>query len=154
MQTGIRQVCKNDLEILADWHEEHAAINFPDSKFKRKIFLISLREAFEAMKKGKKEVLLKIGADRKMIGWLWLKIVFDIFKDCHYCDLHYIHVAPEYRGKGIGKKLMMQADIWAQINGANEIRLGTAADNTTSINLYQKCGYKIKRVLMEKKYAN
>lgn len=154
MQTGIRRVCRSDLITLADWHEEHVAINFPDSKFKRNLFLISLKDALTAMKKGKKEVMFKIIRNREIAGWLWLKIIFDIFKDYHYCDLHYIHIAPKYRGQGLGRELMILADLWAQNHGAKEIRLGTAYDNEVSINLYQKCGYKIKRILMEKKYAN
>lgn len=151
MRIEIKRVVGGDLETLTDWHREHAAINFPDSKYKKRMFFESLRKALASMQREQKEVLLKVMVDDEMAGWLWLKIVFDIYKDYYYCDLHYIHLAPEYRGRGLGKKLMIRADEWAKKSKAKEIRLGTATSNEASINLYLKMGYKIKRYLMEKK---
>jgi ribosomal protein S18 acetylase RimI-like enzyme len=149
----MEKIKREDIETLCDWHKEHVTINFPDSKYIRSKFRNLLKDDFIEMESGKPVIMLKFMGVSKMIGFLWLKILNDPYKD-KYCDLHYIHLLPECRGKGLGKKLMDCADEWAKKHGVKEIRLGTAYDNAASINLYQECGYKIKRVLMEKKYAD
>ena len=152
MALHFKKIEFSDLDTLCEWHKEHCKINFPDSKYKRAPFYAKLWGNFQTMALDDKiTILLKLCDKKKMIGFLWLKLEKDCFKDLFYCDLHYIQILPEYRGKGIGVKLMKKTQQWAKKQKCKEIRLGTAVTNKEALALYHKCGYKIKRVLMEKK---
>jgi ribosomal protein S18 acetylase RimI-like enzyme len=144
----IKPINRKDIETLCDWHKEHVAINFPDSIYKRDLFkekiLADLNYPIFSL-------MVKLVNKKKMIGWLWLKKEFDIYKNIWYCDLHYIHIAPKYRGRNFGESLVKLTEKWAVKNSCKEIRLGTDANNQASIALYEKCGFVKKRILFEKK---
>lgn len=135
-----------DIDDVCRWHKDHVAINFPDSKYKRNLFADSVR--IESTNTLSEMIIITEGEYK--IGFLWLKTMWDRFKDENYCDLHYIHLIPEYRGKGLGQKLLSHAEKWAKKHDCKEIRLGTAADNEAAVSAYTKAGYITKRVIMEK----
>lgn len=143
---------RKDVDIILNWHREHVKINFPDSKYKKELFRKILLTDLRAMERDiRKDIsLLKMSEGKKIVGFLWLKKVFDPYKEKNYCDLHYIHVAPEYRGKGIGGQLMNIADVWCEKKKIKEIRLGTSVNNFGAYNLYKNHGFETKRLLMEK----
>ena len=148
MGISLKLITNDDLDLICEWHKDHVKINFPDSKYKKKAF----KDKLETHLQCDEDKMWLVWEDKKKIGFLWLEILYDYYKDCKYCNLHYIHLIPEARGKGYGKWLLKKTDEWAKENGAKEIRLGTSASNEIAINAYKKSGYTIKRVLMEKKY--
>ena len=50
-------------------------------------------------------------------------------------------VAPEYRRRGIGAKLMLTAETWARKQGFRELCLDVTEGNQAAITLYQRCGF-------------
>ncbi|ANQ52996.1 GCN5 family acetyltransferase [Thermosipho sp. 1063] len=54
-----------------------------------------------------------------------------------------ISVLREFRGMGIGKKLIQIAEEWVFKNGVKRIQLEVIESNLIAINLYIKLGYKI-----------
>jgi ribosomal protein S18 acetylase RimI-like enzyme len=56
-----------------------------------------------------------------------------------------IDVMPDWRGKGVGKKLMGLAEEELKTRGAKKIILQTAVDNIDAIGFYKKLGYKEKK---------
>ncbi|MBT1248304.1 MULTISPECIES: GNAT family N-acetyltransferase [unclassified Thermosipho (in: thermotogales)] len=54
-----------------------------------------------------------------------------------------ISVLREFRGMGIGKKLIQIAEEWVFKNGVKRIQLEVMESNLIAINLYIKLGYKI-----------
>jgi GNAT superfamily N-acetyltransferase len=143
----IEKLTKKDVPLICDWHKEHVKINFPDSKYKRKLFEEKILEYLD-----KKDCLMiKCIQNKEVLAWLWLIKVWDEFKDLYYCDLHYIHVNKIARGQGVGKSLMFYTDDWAKKNGCKEIRLGTSWENYRARKMYEYSGYIKKRILMEKK---
>ena len=146
-----KKISSADLATICDWHREHVKINFPDSKYKRDRFYALLWNGYQKMCNEKNEILLKLVLHYDLIGFLWLKKIFDVYKDYYYCDLHYIQIASSYRGRGYGAMLMQKTEQWAKKNKIQEIRLGTNSENTAALNLYLNCGYKYSRIIMEKK---
>lgn len=146
----LKPIEKKDIDTIVEWHREHVKINFPDSKYKKDLFKKIVMADFR--KKGKDIAMFKmvIGDEDEMVGFLWLRKVFDPYKDRNYCDLHYIHVASEYRGKGVGSQLMEIVDVWCEKRRIKEIRLGTSMDNNTAYQLYLNHGFKVTRLIMEK----
>lgn len=81
----------------------------------------------------------------KIVGWA------DIFPDKSAAMTHSgslgIGVVSEYRGRGIGKKLLMSCVQKAQENGISRIVLHVRADNENAISLYKKVGFQTEGVM-------
>ncbi|MGP4072043.1 GNAT family N-acetyltransferase [Piscibacillus sp. B03] len=58
-------------------------------------------------------------------------------------ELINIAVAEEYHGKGIGKKLVLDAIQQAKRGGYQTIEIGTGNSSIHQLALYQKCGFRI-----------
>jgi aminoglycoside 6'-N-acetyltransferase len=54
-----------------------------------------------------------------------------------------IVVAPEWRGHGVGTELMAAAEAWARTAGAERMTLGMDAANTGARRLYERLGYTV-----------
>ena len=50
-------------------------------------------------------------------------------------------VEEQVRGKGIGRRLMKEAGIWAKERGASELRLQVYQKNTAAKRFYEKLGF-------------
>jgi ribosomal protein S18 acetylase RimI-like enzyme len=50
-------------------------------------------------------------------------------------------VNPEYRGEGIGRKLLEHGIQWARENNFPGVMLETQDDNVPACTLYQSCGF-------------
>ena len=57
--------------------------------------------------------------------------------------LHDLFVAPAHRGQGVAKALIEAVHARAKGQGACEVVLSTAHDNTTAQRLYEKEGYRL-----------
>jgi len=58
-----------------------------------------------------------------------------------YAHLGFMYTVPEYRGKGINKKLIDVLLDWARSNELTEVRLTVYDDNTSAIKAYEKVGF-------------
>jgi ribosomal protein S18 acetylase RimI-like enzyme len=55
-----------------------------------------------------------------------------------------MYVAPSHRGRGIAKRLMMQAlEFAAAIRGVRQVTLGVNAGNTAARRLYESAGFEV-----------
>ncbi|ASJ09379.1 acetyltransferase [Thermococcus siculi] len=94
-------------------------------------------------------------------GWLMMKVLgFDFLKrlpafisarsgsgklDENDYYVSNVAVYPEFRGKKIGKALMLKAEGLARESGAKRITLDVERDNEIAIAVYKKLGYTIER---------
>lgn len=58
-------------------------------------------------------------------------------------DIGIIAVDEQFRGKGIGKELMLAAESWFSAKGYNEIQVVTQGDNKPACGLYERMGFQI-----------
>lgn len=58
-------------------------------------------------------------------------------------ELVNIAIAEEYHGKGIGKRLVLDAIQKAKDKGYKTIEVGTGNSSISQLALYQKCGFRI-----------
>jgi ribosomal protein S18 acetylase RimI-like enzyme len=62
-------------------------------------------------------------------------------KHSHHAYLGFMYVLPEYRGKGINKKIMDVLKDWAAAQHITEFRLEVYYDNASAIKAYEKVGF-------------
>ncbi|NJE00920.1 N-acetyltransferase [Thermococcus sp. JdF3] len=99
--------------------------------------------------------------EEKRTGWLMLKTLgFDFLRQLpafisaasgsgklEEGDYYISNVAvyPEFRGKGIGKALMLKAEELAEQSGARRVALDVEKDNENAIRIYKRLGYSVER---------
>jgi len=125
-------------------------INFPKDFFDEDIFLETLKREWQEEPEGMFVVQDTSSAPPRDVGFLWLNTKFSPHRKAKFGDVHYVHLIPEYRGRGVGRLLMQKADEYFGSKGVKTLRLGTAASYSASIKLYEKCGYQRTRVIFEK----
>lgn len=58
-------------------------------------------------------------------------------------EIKRMYVKPKFRGKGIGKKILRELELWASELNYSECILETGKKQTDAIKLYQSSGYNV-----------
>ena len=64
------------------------------------------------------------------------------FKFEQYAYMGFMYVLPEYRGKGVNKRLLNELIAWAKTRGIQEVRLDVYEENMPAVRAYEKRGFK------------
>jgi ribosomal protein S18 acetylase RimI-like enzyme len=84
----------------------------------------------------KDQFLFQVLKDGVSIGILWYGKRTE-----HEAFIYDIELDEAYRGKGLGKQVMLLAENHAKQNGYTKMTLHVFGHNQTAISLYQKMGY-------------
>lgn len=81
--------------------------------------------------------------DDKIVGSGYARIEKSkiFYKHPNYAYLGFMYVRPEYRGKGINRKIIDALKSWSLSKNINELRLEVYYDNLPAINAYKKIGF-------------
>ena len=91
-------------------------------------------------------IQLSKGSTEVEIGYLWLDIN-EMKQRCILCDI-YLH--KEFRGKGWGRKTLEVFESQITERGIRKISLHVFANNAVARALYEKLGYKVTGLNLEK----
>lgn len=89
-----------------------------------------------------REGLFVAEIDEKPVGFVACDAYWHSFFDESIGEIHEIVVAKEYKGRGIGKKLMEVAEEYLKSKGYKKIELWVGERNHTARKFYEKLGYK------------
>ena len=78
---------------------------------------------------------------KKQLGFIFLEIGTDYYHREPHGHIADIIVAPDARGRGIGKLLMNKAEEWTKKSGYNLLTLNVFDDNKKARKLYQSLGF-------------
>lgn len=67
--------------------------------------------------------------------------------DGHRGWVYYLGVAPDHRGRGLGRTLMEAAEVWLRERDAPKIQLMVRDDNEAAIGFYKALGYEVQPVV-------
>jgi ribosomal protein S18 acetylase RimI-like enzyme len=62
-------------------------------------------------------------------------------RDTHHAYLGFMYVSPDYRGRGLNRRLLDHLSGWAKAKDLSEIRLTVYNDNAPAIRAYKKAGF-------------
>lgn len=94
--------------------------------------------------------LFTIQKGEQLAGYVWLKIEVD--KKSAF--LYEIYMLEEYRGKGMGTKVMKQIEDLIQEKGVSYFKLHVFGSNTGARKLYEELGFEIAGINMLKSLDN
>ncbi|HVM89788.1 MAG TPA: GNAT family N-acetyltransferase [Puia sp.] len=63
------------------------------------------------------------------------------FTNEQFAYLGFMYVLPEYRGRGINKKVIEYLKAWAEKQGLKELRLEVYVENIEAVKAYEKIGF-------------
>lgn len=95
----------------------------------------------EGLEKHPKSVVILAETDGVFSGLLTAFENFATFSVCPMINIHDIIVLKEYRGKGIGRRLMRAIAEEAEKRGCGRITLEVRADNVNAQKLYRSEGF-------------
>lgn len=93
-------------------------------------------------------VLFAAVEEKRLIGWIWCHQIRRL--DRSRLHIAEIAVADDCYRKGIGKKLLFEAEKYAVVNGYQEIDLLVTASNESAVNFYKNACFVPERLLMKK----
>jgi ribosomal protein S18 acetylase RimI-like enzyme len=115
-------------------------VHFDDSVYFREhfaSFTFEKRSAhWRAMSEKNILILVAKADDQKLIGYCVSTI-----DDANEGEIDSIFVEPEYRGKQIGRELVLKSLDWLRKNNCKPIRLAVSYGHESVIGFYQKLGF-------------
>lgn len=96
---------------------------------------------------GPNRVALVAEVDGVIVGFIALAVATEthsMLQPVRHARVNSVCVAAAMRGLGIGRALMAQAECWAQVQGASELRLVVWDFNRAAMQLYEDIGYQLR----------
>ncbi|MCV9884975.1 GNAT family N-acetyltransferase [Metabacillus halosaccharovorans] len=90
--------------------------------------------------------LFNIYEDDRLIGFIWIKVE----KEKKSAFLYEIFIFEEYRGKGLGTKVMKNVEDWLEQEGIYYFKLHVFGRNEGARKLYEELGFEIAGINMLK----
>lgn len=96
------------------------------------------------------QVFIARSFDGKEAGYVWVGQVKSAFTGATQAHILNLFVVDDFRGRGIGARLMAQAEDWARQQKLERIGLSVAAHNKFALGLYENLEYKTESLRMFK----
>jgi GNAT superfamily N-acetyltransferase len=140
-QIIIRKAEANDLEQLYAFEQGIVVTERPfDPTYKNEhIHYYDLKEMISAP--GVEVVVAEL--HNKIIGSGYARIEKSkpYLKHQYHAYLGFMYVLPEYRGKGVNKRIIESLKNWAYLQNVKELRLDVYFNNIPAIKAYEKIGF-------------
>ena len=79
--------------------------------------------------------------DERLVGYAGLVRGFKLHFGQRTLDLHHLYIAPDMRGKGVGRQLIDAATHMARTLDCVELTVSTQSHNIAAQNTYSACGF-------------
>lgn len=140
----IRNFRPEDADKVCSFKKESAKVNFPSCEFNTELFKKLLLNSSK-----RHPECVKIAEDNgKVVGYIWFKVIDSAMGK--FGRMEHLFVDEAYREKGLGRKLVEEAEEHFRKQGVKKVKLTVTTTNETAISLYKDMGYEIKRYRMEK----
>jgi ribosomal protein S18 acetylase RimI-like enzyme len=117
----------------------------------RKTWSKHMVEVFEHFLRNKgSKILVAEDTNRAFLGYVFVGESNNQMTGQTSGFIYDIYVAKQHRDKGIGAKLMKQAEKYCRTKGYTRISLMVSTHNQPAIRLYEKTGFKNEQIFMEK----
>ncbi len=108
------------------------------------------KEYFTELLNNNRSVCMIVEDGSTSIGYAAVAPKPILYRHSRYCEIQNIGIIPEYRKRGIGKKLMPECFKWARSQGYQKIYLNSFFNNKNAIEFYKKNGFSEINISLEK----
>ena len=140
---------RTDREAVLEFQRDTYELNFPGFVATDE-FLAAYERDLRQAQRSRHQAVWVVEQEGRLCGFLWLSLIATMTDPC-VGFINNLYVAPEERGKGLGRLLVRQADEWFRQQGVGKAQLTASAHNEAAIRLYESVGYRTIRVRMEKR---
>ncbi len=137
MGLKIRKVTKDDMDAFIKVYKS-AYEGFEEYAYRKEK---NIKQYFKWLMKRDEEGFFVAEIDGKIAGFVAADSTWYSFFDAEVGEIHEIVVLKEYKGKGIGKKLMEAAENYLKSKGYSIIELWVGEKNHVAKKFYEKLGY-------------
>jgi ribosomal protein S18 acetylase RimI-like enzyme len=136
------------LSALPDLYES----NFPG--FQADVeFLGRKRAQIRSASRDPGQMILVAASESGLAGFIWLAMEEEWGGGGLRGEVAAIYVHPAYRGQGVGRLLMEEGEALLKRYGCRKVHLMVTRTNGSAVNLYERLGYQVTRLQMEKPLA-
>ena len=142
----------SDADAICQWQTETYALNFPNFHFTEAFssaFRHDLRRAILDDQHGI-FVLDEGPSGGKSCGFIWLVVCQNSWTNERYGYINNLYVSPEKRGQDLASTLLDFSNDWFKTRRISKLRLTVTASNAAACRLYEKNGYGVTRLEMER----
>lgn len=142
MEIVIRKATENDLDTLYQFEQGVVEAERPFDRTLRK-GLIHYYD-LTALIRSSNAHLLVAEIDTRIIGSGYVRIdrSKDYLAHTHHAYFGFMYVLPEFRGRGVNRKIMDELKRWTKDQHVTELRLDVYVENSVAIRAYEKLGFK------------
>ncbi|MED1864510.1 GNAT family N-acetyltransferase [Fictibacillus nanhaiensis] len=126
-------------EHILDPLTEMALALWPDNEFSE------LRKEFKQLLNSDKDKVIVYLMHAQLIAFIHISVRSDYVEGSHDSPTGFIegiYVKPEYRKKGISKKLIEKGESWLKTKGCSQIGSDIEQSNDTSYHFHKNVGFK------------
>ena len=141
-----------------NWHRDRKAVlefqyeiyetNFPGLQVDE-VFLDGYERQLRAATRQAAERLWVLDNRGDVCGFIWAALITTMVDSC-VGYIKNLYVAPEWRGQGCAEELLTTAEQWFRRKGAQKAALDASVCNEQALALYERCGYQVSRLRLEK----
>ncbi|RXG16206.1 ribosomal protein S18 acetylase RimI-like enzyme [Leeuwenhoekiella aestuarii] len=143
-EINIRRVTKEDTDFILSLLPSLTDPELPHWRDPDVMLDIDQRILKSEIQDGSEDNAIFIAEDsetQKQLGFIFLEIGTDYYHREPHGHIADIIVAPDARGRGIGKLLMNKAEAWTKDCGYKLLTLNVFDDNKKARKLYQSLGF-------------
>ena len=137
MPVSIRQATTADVERVAPLFDAYRQFYLQPADLPR-----AHRFLTERLSQRQSTVLVAETGSSELVGFVQLYPCFSSIRAAPVLILSDLFVAPDARGGGVGRQLMVAAARAARVTGAAGLELATARTNAPAQRLYESLGWK------------
>jgi len=140
-----------DADHLCAWQRETYAINFPDFKLSLEFaqaFRSDLRRAFLDTNHA---LWMLDDPATGPCGFIWVVLCTNSWTNERYGYVNNLFIEGAKRGGHLGEELLSHAGTWFKARRVERLRLTVTASNESAVRLYERAGFSVERLEMEKK---
>ena len=135
-------------QAVLEFQYETYERNFPGFRVDKAFLRDYDRQLREAARHAS-ERLWVLEDNGQVCGFVWAALITTMIDLC-VGYIKNVYVAPNWRGRGYGKRLMAAAEEWFGEEGIPKAALDASVGNDEALALYEAMGYRVTRLRMEK----
>ncbi len=150
-QVIVRTATLGDLDLLLEFEQAIIEAERPFDDTIRTGANVRYYDLRDLISSSDSEVVIaELGSEMIGSGYARIEVSEAYLKHAEHSYLGFMYVVPQYRGKGVNRKIIDALESWSRAQGVTEMQLEVYADNAIAIKAYEKSGYSSVIVTMRK----